>query len=179
MLTQVPAAISSASRLVVLRHPNSFPCSVWRKVFTRTEIDPATGQPGTLGGMPTLGGMEVLTGTDEAEFEYQPLGDGRAMFLGRYQPDDLLERGNATLQQVEQRALVESLAEPGDAGSFAVQTGDLVAILPGMGVVLAFSVERRNGVIGIPGYPSEVILSPRDELDQLTPFMPGDIVPVE
>lgn len=177
MLTQVPAAISKASRLVVLRHPNARRCSVWRKVFTRTEADPATGQARTLGGMPTLGGMEVLTGADEAQFEYRELGEGRVMFLGPYQQDDMLERGNATLQQIEQRALVESVADQGSPDHFTAETGDLVAVLPGMGVVLAFSVERRNGVIGIPGYASELILSPRDELDQLSPFMLGDLAP--
>lgn len=179
MLTNVPTAIQAASRQVVLRHPNSSICWVWRKVVTRVENVPGTSTPSTMGGSPTLGGMGVLRSEDEADFDYVELGEGRCMFCGVYQPNDEVERGNALLQSPMQEAQVVSLGALGQAGHFIPDTGDIVMTTPGLGVVLVFEVATITGLANIPPYIQKLVLNPRDDLHQLTPFMPGEVVPVD
>lgn len=175
MLNNVPIAIQAASRQVVLRHPNSMDCSVWRKQVTRVEPDPGTGLPSSMGGSPTLGGMGVLRSEDEADYDYVQLGDGRCMFLGPYQPNDEVERGNALLQALAQEVQVVSLAGAGEVGHFIPDTGDMVMVTPGMGVVLVFDVATITGLAHIPPYIQKLVLNPRDDLHILEPFQPGAI----
>lgn len=172
MLSNVALSVSQATRQVVLRHPNSFDCAVWRKKVTRVEVNPDTGQPGTMGGSPTLGGMGVLRSEDEDQIEFERMGAARCHFCGIYQQTDQVERDNAVLPQPMHEAQVECLAEPGTAGHFLVDTNDLVLILLGLGTVLAFEVATLTGVANIPPYIRKLVLNPRDELHSLEPFLP-------
>lgn len=175
MLNNVPTAIQAASRQVVLRHPNSFECYVWRKQVTRVENNPVTGIPSASAGMPTLGGMGVMRSEDEADYDYVELGEGKCMFCGVYQPNDEVERGNALLQATMQEAQVVSLVGVGEVGHFIPDTGDVVMLTPGMGVVLVFDVATITGLAHIPPYIQKLVLNPRDDLHSLTPFLPGAI----
>ena len=172
--TAIPRSINRAARNVTLRHPSSMPCSVWRRRVTR--VDPASPGAPLMGGMPTLGGMGVLTADDEPQIEYVELGDARVLVTGQFQPGDMVERGDAMQQAVMQEAQIEAIADPGSDGYFTPDRGDLVAILPGMGVVLAYSVEGISGAVNIPPYVRKFQLSPRDDLHHLEPFRPGVIV---
>ena len=171
MLNNVAESVSFSTRQVVLRHPNSMPCTVWRKTLTRTETDPITGAPTTMGGSPTLGGMGVLVAEDEAEFTYVELGTGRMMFSGPYQPSDMVERDDALLQAPMQEALVEATANPGTDGYFLPEKYDLVIVEPGLGTALAYSVENIIGSLAIPPYTRKLVLNPRDDLHALEPFL--------
>nr|WP_319566287.1 hypothetical protein [uncultured Rhodoferax sp.] len=173
MLNNVPIAIKNACRQVVLRHPNSMDCWVWRKQVTRVENDPDTGLPSTMGGSPTLGGMGVLRSEDEADYDYVMLGEGKCMALGPYQPNDEVERGNALLQATQQEAQVVSLAGEGEPGHFIPDTGDMVMVTPGLAVVLVYDVATITGLANIPPYIQKLVLNPRDDLHSLTPFLPG------
>ena len=172
MLTAVPTTIASATRQVVLRHPNSQDCTVWRKQVKRVEADPETGDPSVMGGSPTLGGMGVLRSEDEDEFEYIELGAGKCLPCGVFQPNDLNERDDAPLQQPMQEAQVESLAEVGQPGHFIADTTDLVLVTPGLGVVLAYEVASLGTGSNIPPYTRKLVLNPRDDLHHLEPFLP-------
>lgn len=180
MLNSVPSAVNSHTRLVVLRHPNTMPCTVFRKVVKRIEtleeIDPVNNPDNTdhseMGGMPTLGGMGVLRSEDEADFEYEPLGEARCLFAGPYVPNDMNERDDAVLQQNLQEAQVECLADPGTPEHFVTDTSDLVMITPGLGVVLAYDVATAMGQSNIPPYVRKLVLNPRDDLHSLEPFIP-------
>lgn len=179
MLTTVPTAINSQTRQVVLRHPNTMPCTVFRKVVKRVEtegsLDPDThtpNDPSEMGGSPTLGGMGVLRSEDEADYDYVPLGDARCLFAGPYIPNDMNERDDAVLQQPMQEAQVEPLAEPGSAEYFLTDTTDLVLITPGLGVVIAYDVGSVIGMANIPPYIRKLVLNPRDDLHHLDPFIP-------
>lgn len=172
MLNTVPAAVSAAARQVVLRHPNSMPCSVWRKVVTRVEADPETGDPSEMGGSPTLGGMGVLRSEDEAEFNYVERGPGHCLFCGVHQPSDMNERDDAVLQAAMQEAQVESTAGPGQDGHFIADSGDLVIITPGLGTALAYEVASVLSTVNIPPYVRKLVLNPRDDLHHLEPFIP-------
>lgn len=177
MLNQVPVAINKAARLVVLRHPNAIACSVWRKQVQRVEIDPVTGDPSEIGGMPTLGGMEVLKAEDEAQIDYVEMGAARVLFSGQWQESSMNERVDAPAQAIMQMARIECTAEPGAADYFTPDRGDLVAVLPGMGVVLAYSIEGAQGSTMIPPYVVTHLMQPRDELHQLAPWEAGAITP--
>lgn len=172
MLSQVATAVSNATRQVVLRHPNTMDCTVWRKRVLRTEIDPETDLPSTMGGSPTLGGMGVLRSEDESEFEYYELGAAKCMFCGIFQPNDQNERDDAILQQPMQEAQIESVKAPNEVGHFLADTSDLVLVTPGLGVVLAYEIATLSGPINIPPYVRKLVLNPRDDLHALEPFLP-------
>ena len=53
MLTNVPSAVNRMARNVVINHPNTWECQVFRKRVTRTDGAP-------VGGLPTMGGLGVL-----------------------------------------------------------------------------------------------------------------------
>lgn len=171
MLSSVAQSVSHSLRQVVLRHPNTMPCTIWRKHVTRVENDPDSGLPSEMGGSPTLGGMGVLRSEEEADFEYIELGPGKCLFCGQYQPTDQVERDNAVLQAAMQEAQVECDAEPGTEGYFLADTTDLVLITPGLGTVLAYEVATLTGVANIPPYVRKLVLNPRDDLHALEPFL--------
>lgn len=179
MLNSVPTAINASARMVVLRHPNTMDCVVYKKVVKRTEslgeADPDTSTPSDLSveaGMPTLGGMGVMRSEDEADYDYVELGPAKCLFIGGYTPTDLNERDDAPLQQNLQEARVECIAEPGTPEHFETDTTDLVMITPGLGVVLSFEVATVTGMSNIPPYVRKLVLNPRDDLHALEPFIP-------
>ena len=159
MLSSVPLAVRRAARAVTLNHPNRMTCTVYRKVVTRTA-------PQTVGGLPTLGGLGVLEDDDEADFEYQPLGDGSVVMLGSYQggftSDDgtLLDNPNTS----QQEALLEPIAENG----FAPKKHDLVSLVIG-DAVLPYEITDITGTVNIPPFTLKYILQLRDELVYVVP----------
>lgn len=172
MLNNIPASVNFSVRQVVLRHPNSMDCSVWRKHVKRVENDPVTGLPSSMGGSATLGGMGVLRSEDEADYDYLELGPARTLFSGPFQPNDLVERDDAVLQQNLQEAQVASLADSSKPEYFEADTGDLIMLDMGLGVVLAYEVATITGNIAIPPYTRKLVLNPRDDLHNLEPFIP-------
>jgi hypothetical protein len=145
-------------------------CTVWRMQVLRTEVDPATGQPSSAMGSPTLGGLGVLRSEDEVEYEYVELGEGKCMFCGQYQPNDMNERDSALIQANAQEAQVEALANPGAPGYFVADTNDIVMLHVGLGVVMVFEVATITGSVNIPPYNRKLVLNPRDDLHSLEPF---------
>lgn len=117
-----------------------------------------------MGGAPTLGGMGVLRSEDEAEFEYVELGAGRMLYVGQHVQSDVIERDNALLPENTKEALVESLAAPGAADHFTVDTGDIVFMDLGMAMLMPFEAVGIVGNINIPPYTRKIVLNPRDDL---------------
>lgn len=169
MLSNVPKSVIYATRQVVLRHPNSFACEVWRKRILRTEKDDQ-GTDSTMGGSPTLGGMGVLRVDDESDIEYQELGAARMLLCGVFQATDMNERGDATLQPQAQETQIVSIAEPDAPGYFEADSGDLVIQDLGLGVLLAYDVAGITGSVNIPPFVRKFVLQPRDDLHALEPF---------
>jgi hypothetical protein len=134
-------------------------CTVYRKVVTRVA-------PTTIGGLPTLGGLGVLEDDDEADFEYQSLGDGCVVMLGTYQggfrSDDnsLLDNPNTS----QQEALLEPLTDDG----FTPKKHDLVSIVIG-DAVLPYEITDITGTVNIPPFTQKYVLQLRDELVYVTP----------
>lgn len=159
MLNNVPLAIRRSVRAVTLNHPNRMTCTVYRKVITRVA-------PDTLGGLPTLGGLGVLEDDDEADFEYQSLGDGAVVMTGTYQggfrSDDnsLLDNPNTS----QQEAFVEPLIDD----AFIPKKHDLVSIVIG-DAVLPYEITDITGTVNIPPFTQKYVLQLRDELVYVTP----------
>ena len=159
MLNNVPLAIRRSVRAVTLNHPNRMTCTVYRKVVTRVA-------PTMIGGLPTLGGLGVLEDDDEADFEYQSLGDGCVVMTGTYQggfrSDDnsLLDNPNTS----QQEALLEPLTDDG----FTPKKHDLVSIVIG-DAVLPYEITDITGTVNIPPFTQKYVLQLRDELVYVTP----------
>ena len=159
MLNNVPLAIRRSVRAVTLNHPNRMTCTVYRKVITRVA-------PDTLGGLPTLGGLGVLEDDDEADFDYQSLGDGVVVMLqvyqGGFRSDDnsLLDNPNTS----QQETLLEPLIDDG----FTPKKHDLVSIVIG-DAVLPYEITDITGTVNIPPFTQKYVLQLRDELLYVTP----------
>ncbi|WP_109479116.1 hypothetical protein [Paraburkholderia sp. C35] len=163
MINSVPVAITNAARAVALKHPNALDCSLYRKVIDRVADDGST-----EGGLPTIGGLGVLTPEDEPTFEYKPLGEGRLLITSQFQGTlDLTDRGDALAPDTQ---LLEALVEPIDVPGFQVKKYDLIAAMPGGGVVIAYEVVGMVSAVGISPYSKKWILAPRDELSDTTPW---------
>lgn len=134
-------------------------CTVYRKVITRTA-------PDTLGGLPTLGGLGVLEDDDEADFDYQSLGDGVVVMLqvyqGGFRSDDnsLLDNPNTS----QQETLLEPLIDDG----FTPKKHDLVSIVMG-DAVLPYEITDITGTVNIPPFTQKYVLQLRDELVYVSP----------
>jgi hypothetical protein len=166
MINSIPVAINHAARTVTLKHPNSLDCALYRKVISRVADDGTT-----EGGLPTIGGLGVLTPEDEPEFEYQPLGEGKLLITSRFEGTlDLTDRGDALAPDTQ---LLEALVEPVDVPGFQVKKYDLIAAMPGGGVVIAYEVVGMISAVGIAPYAKKWILAPRDELSDTTPWDSG------
>jgi hypothetical protein len=171
MIERIPVAVSLALRQVVLRHPRGLDCQVWRRVVTR----PAAGMTGVMeqimGGLPTLGGMGVLSAEEEPSIEYQPLGAGRLLFCDTAPPMSMMnDRGTGTLAAETVDAQVEALASPGTPEHYTPTKGDLVLLLPGLGAVIAFTVEAVPTPTVIAPMVRRLTLQRRDDLSHLEPF---------
>lgn len=171
MLNNVPRAVMHSARRVVLNHPNTMPADIWRKKVNRKELTPG-GQNSEMGGAPTMGGMGVLRSEDEADYEYELMGEAKVLFAGVQVPASINDRDNAPEPAPMQEAQIACLAEPGTEGYFEADNQDLIALELGFGVVLAFTVEDVTGNVMIPPYTRKYLLQPRDDLHALEPFLP-------
>lgn len=161
MLNQVPTAINLATRRVTLRHPNAIPCVVHRKVHLRD------GEP-AFGSLPTIGGMGVISGEDELEYRWEPLGEGRLLFAPAYAGfRGNMTRSNELLNYAPEpvEALIECLAEPGTTAHFLPDRGMLVQVLWGGGVIQNFRIVDVTGNVNIPPYTRRYVLDPNADLD--------------
>lgn len=169
MLNIVPSTINASRRLVVLNHPNSFDAELWRKVVTRTELA-GTAPNDTLGGLPTLGGLGVLSSEDEAEIDYQQIGDVKVLFGGIYTGSSAeFDSGDGLIPEQLKEAQIECILQPTDPLFVTPDKNDLVMVLPGAGIVLPFEVMAELGAINIHPYSRKFVLNARDDLA----FIPG------
>lgn len=161
MINNVPIKIMEASRTVALRHPNSLDCTVYRKTPTK----PPEGE--LMGGLGTLGGLGVLKSEDEPDFEYVALGAGKLLITSRFDGGDMFDRGDGiATDEPMQEAQIVAAEVPG----FEPKKGDLVAAMPGGGVVIGFEIVGTTGNVSIYPYTTKFVIAPRDELHDLEPW---------
>lgn len=162
MLNGVPTAIQRSGRLVTLRHPNAMNCTVWRKRLLRPDTE------GEMGGIPTIGGVGVLDGEDEADYEYDELGDAKIVFAGIYQGEgaNWNDADTGLIQPaMPVEALIECVLNPDDPDYFVTAKPDRISVEPGGGIVLVFEVLGENGTVNIPPYVRRYILAARSDSD--------------
>jgi hypothetical protein len=160
MLNGVPIRIQQAARAVTLKHPNSMPCTIYRKVLKRKNDENET-----MGGLQTLGGLGVLTPEDEVEFEYVEIGAARLLLTTRYDgPIEMDDRKDSVAPGTDmQEALIEPVATPG----FPIKKYDLAAVMPGGGVVIALEIVSMPTMTAIYPYTTKYVVAPRDDLHSL------------
>jgi hypothetical protein len=161
MLSNVPNAVNRMARNVVVNHPNTFNCEVYRKTVTRTA-------PETVDGNPTLGGLGVLDTMDEEQFEYSLVGNGYALPADGFATAPLVDRRDANIGSGEEfRFLIEPAEPSGAPGWFDVRTHDVVYLLLGddpAPAKLAFEVVGAETTSNIPPYTTRFITNRRDDL---------------
>lgn len=162
MLTNVPSAVSRMARNVVINHPNTFSCQVFRKSVTRTADS-------SVGGLPTLGGLGVIDSSDEEQIEYEFVGNGYAMPAEQFQASSMMDRQDANNFPGEEfRYLIEpEAANAGEEGFFTPKKHDVFYLLLGPGdapAKLAFEIISIETALNIPPYTIRYVANRRDDL---------------
>lgn len=157
MLTNVPIAMNAMARNVIINHPNTYSCKIIRKSVTRTGA--------LMGGLPTLGGVGVLDSDDEEELTWDFIGNGYAMQAESFQPSLMMDRQDANNGSAnESRYLIEPEAAPGTPQWFDIKMHDVLYLLLGDFVKLAFEIVGVETTLNIPPYTTRYIVNRRDDL---------------
>ena len=166
MLTNVQAGINAMTRNVIIHHPNTYNCEVYRKTVIRTA-------PDAVGGVPTLGGLGVLDTMDEEEYEYTFLGYGHALPAESFAPSPMVNHRDANIGSSDEFRFLIEPEEPSSApGWFDIRNHDVVYLLLGTDEKppkLAFEIVGIETTSNLPPYCSRYIANRRDDLDLLTP----------
>jgi hypothetical protein len=163
VINQIPIKVMQAAQTVALKHPNSMEATIYRKVFNRSN---PMGE--TMGGAPTLGGLGVLTPDDEDQYEYKEIGDAKMLIVSRFDGElDTTDRHDSTVPGADmQEAIIAALGNP----AFEIKKYDLVAAMPGGGVVIAFEILKLPSTLNIYPFTTKYVIAPRDDLHNLTPW---------
>lgn len=163
MLNRVPAAVARAGRIVTLRHPNAMDCTVWRKRLLRAPDSVGA----EMGGIPTIGGIGVLDGEDEADYEFDVVGDAKIVLSGVWDGMNAGSNWNdADTGIIEPSATpVTALIEFIDEAHGVVQKPDRITVEPGGGIVLAYEVLGETSSVAIPPYTRRHILAARSDTE--------------
>lgn len=158
MLNNVPIQMRRSSRIVTMNHPNSMDCTVWRKVILRPD------DSGDMGGLPNVGGAGLLDAEDEADYDYEEVGDAKILFLTNFVGEgsnwnDADTGVNYAAPPVE--AMIECVLAPDHEDFFVVKKSDRISVEPGGGVVMPYECIGENSNVSIPPYTQKYILAAR------------------
>lgn len=161
MLSAVPNSINRLARNVVLNHPNSFNCKVFRETVERVDT-------GTVAGLPTMGGLGVLDAEDEEKIRHDLVGSGFALPAEGFAPSPMMSAGDANFGPADEfRFLIEPEAESGAPGWFDVRKHDVMYLLLGTGPtppMIAFEIVGTETTSNIPPFTTRYICNRRDDL---------------
>lgn len=159
MLTNVPKAINRMARNIVINHPNSFECQLYRKSVKRNNES-------VVSGMPTIGGMGVISAEDEEDISYDFLGSGYALQAEPFSPSTMMERQDANNGFANEfRFLIEPEQPTGADGSFMIKKGDVMLIVISDDVKLAYEVVEPETVMNISPFAMRYVTNRRGDLD--------------
>lgn len=160
MLHVVPKSINTFVRNVVVNHPNSFNCKVFRERVERAG--------GAAEGVPALGGLGVLDQEDEHDVSHQFLGNGYALPAEQFAPAPMMGRGDANWGPSEEyRFLIEPEEPSGHPESFDLRKHDVFYLMlsadpnPAM---IAFEIVSTEAVNNIPPFSVRYVCNRRDDL---------------
>ncbi|MFA5920158.1 MAG: hypothetical protein WC856_02555 [Methylococcaceae bacterium] len=158
MLNNVPAAVNSLTRNVVINHPNSHNAVIVRKRVTRVGGD-------TIGGLPTLGGLGVLTSEDEEAIEWDLMGNAYALETDIFTPGDMMDRRDTNNGGIDEFGFLIEPEEPiGMPGGFDIKKLDVMYLLITESIRLAYEVVGVVTLSNIPPYSVKFVCNRRDDL---------------
>lgn len=159
MLTNVPTGINRMARNIVINHPNSFECQMYRKSVDRANES-------VVSGMPTIGGLGVISAEDEENISYDLLGNGYALQAEPFSPSSIMERQDANNGFANEfRFLIEPEQPTGAVGSFMIKKGDVMLIVISDDVRLAYEVVDTETVMNISPFAMRYVTNRRGDLD--------------
>ena len=171
MLNNVSTGINAIARNVIINHPNTFNCEVYRREVLRVS-------DGSAGGAPTMGGMMVLSVEDESEITWSLVGVGYALSAETFQPSQMMDRRDANNGYADEiRFLVEPEAIIGDPGGFEVKKDDVMYLVMGIedsSPRIAYEIIGIETVVNVPPYVPRYITNRRDDLDVMDPTSSDD-----
>lgn len=161
MLNNIPTALGRMTRNVVLNHPNTWECQVFRKqVCRQSDHD--------MGGLPTLGGLGVLDSEDETDIEFLFLGSGYALPAEAFNASPMFDRGDAVLTaQNEFRFIIEPEMPSGMIGHFDLRNHDVIYLVLHDRVKIAFEIVGVETVLNIAPFVTRYVCNRRGDLDFL------------
>jgi len=147
VLNNVPTAINSMARNVVLNHPNAYNVVIMRKQVNRA-------------GGATIGGMAVMDSEDEDDISYSLLGNAFALQTETYADGFMMERLDAAQSGAsEERYLIE----PEILGAFTIKKHDIMYKIIG-NVRLAYEINNIEATGNIAPYNYRYVCNISDEL---------------
>lgn len=163
MLSNTTSGIQVLTRNVVINHPNTFNCELWRKVILRKDDSEVAGKP-------TMGGIGVMESDDEEDFEYKMMGEGYALAVTMFEPAPIVDHNDTNIGPEEFRFLLEPAAnDSNEEGFWIPKTHDLVFLMiPNVTgdkyARLAFEVVGRETTTNIPPFNIRYVCNRRDDL---------------
>lgn len=157
MLVNVPTGYNALARNVILNHPNTYNCEVYRRSYLRPDA--------------LVGGMMTLSSEDESEIEWDLVGMGFALPAEQFAPSVMMDRGDAHNSMGDEfRYLLEPETPIGDPGGFEIKKADVIYVRLGTGEAppkVAFEIIAIETIVNLPPYVPRYILVRRDDLDLL------------
>lgn len=159
MLTNVPSAINRSKRNIVINHPNSFECQVFRKTVNRIGESVSSG-------LPTLGGLGVMSADDEEDVDFTHIGNGYALQSEQFSPSPMMDLRDANNGFANEFRFVIEPEEPsGMPGYFDIKKRDIIYLVISDDVRLAFEIVDIETVTNIPPYSMRYVANRRGDLD--------------
>lgn len=152
MLNRVPEAMNRMARNVVMRHPNTYNCNIFRKIIDRAEP--------LSGGLPTMGGMGVIASDDEENYHYEFIGNGYVMQATPFEPSSMMDRQDANNGSGGE---IEFLIEP-ELDTVVLQKTDVIYRLHGNFIKMAFEIVDVQARVNIPPFCRIYVCNCRDDL---------------
>jgi hypothetical protein len=163
MLNNVSVQVNKANRMATLRHPNAADCTVLRKTVNRVSTD----DPEEFSGLPTIGGLGVLDSEDEANYDYEEIGEGKIVMMGQFQTNggnwNDADDGLLYPEQPMIEGMIECILKPEEAGFFVASKHDVVLVDMGVGIVIPYQIVGETGSIALPPYTKRYILQARHD----------------
>ncbi|MER2511492.1 MAG: hypothetical protein ABTQ25_03565 [Nitrosomonas ureae] len=159
MLNNVPGAVNRMTRNIVINHPNTWECHVFRKTVNRVGDS-------VSGGLPTLGGVGVMSADDEEDVSFELVGIGYALQAEMFSASSMMDRQDANNGFAgEFRFLIEPEEPTGMPGNFTIKKRDVFYLVISDDVKLAFEIVDVETVINIPPFAMRYVANRRGDLD--------------
>lgn len=168
MLKNVTTSVNRLVRNVVMNHPNTFNCEIYRKHLLRSgdNEDEAVGKS-------TFGGMGVLGSDDEENYEYEYMGNGFALPADQFSPAPMTDWHDANIgAESEFRFLIELEPQASDDSYFELKNHDIIYLLLGEWpncARLAYEIVGTETTSNIPPYTIRWVCNRRDDLHMPAP----------